>query len=141
LLFGKKDGKSNPIVTRAVPYHASVRKRSHVIYNSEHLDRRVRQLEAPNSRYLGTCHSHVEIAGTAFRRLSQDDVNVFLHDRSADFDMLVTVSAVHPSVQTKPLTKDLMHIEPIDDKVSYKFVIAARHKQYGYPEKLKVLAA
>jgi hypothetical protein len=92
LIFGRKDNAGNPIVTRAVPYRAAKRTMFQVGYSNRSVAERIEELQWSRSRYLGLCHSHVEIAGKTFRRVSEDDVSAFLEDTRAELDMLVTRS-------------------------------------------------
>jgi hypothetical protein len=140
LLFGRKDGAGNPVVTRAVPYRAAKRTMFQIGYDNRSMKDRIKELNRPNSRYLGLCHSHVEIGGKTFRRISEDDIAGFLADTQAKLDMLITIAAVRPSGECRELTKDLEVILPVDEDVSYRCIFVTRHKRkQGRPLKIRTL--
>lgn len=81
-------------IREAVHYGAHGRTRTQVSYNSSNLRRRKKELSKNlRMRCIGLYHSHVEIAGKARLKLSEDDKKDFFEDEDAMIDLLVTISA------------------------------------------------
>uniref|UniRef100_A0A7C4CBQ8 JAB domain-containing protein n=1 Tax=candidate division WOR-3 bacterium TaxID=2052148 RepID=A0A7C4CBQ8_UNCW3 len=95
-LFGTLTSRHRLRVRRAVYYRGGRKTRTGVVFKDMATVmrgvRRRRQLAlARRLRVLGSFHSHVEIGGTVFRGLSQDDRESFVRDPEGAIEAIVFV--------------------------------------------------
>lgn len=97
-LFGRLDRKRRLTIRRSCFYRGGIRTRTGVTFKDSatiaRLARRRRELaRIMRLRFVGSFHSHVEIAGSVFKGLSRSDGESFCADPMSTLEVIVFVSA------------------------------------------------
>ncbi len=110
--------QNGAFVEHATPYRGGDRTRSAAVVNGDRFTRRVRQLSTKhNSLFLGTFHTHNEIAGTLSSAMSLEDRNHLCEDPPHLVELIVAVwGSAQPSRPTQRYLQG--------DVGSYRFRIA-----------------
>ncbi len=129
-LFGTLDPENRLTIRRACYYRGGKKTRTSVQFKDWDTVRRVRerrrQLAAQlRMRYVGSFHSHVEVAGTVFRGLSPDDRESFRYDVMSSVELVAfTWHGVKP-----PQEASRRSIVAYDTRREYHYRIRAYAKR------------
>jgi len=134
-LFGRLGSDGRLMVRHARAYRGGRRTRWGVEYPVYGARRRSRELATRlRLRYLGSFHSHVEIAGRVSRGMSADDRRTFREDDRASIEAVVFVWA-GPRRTLRPSPRSVVGYEPDTD---YHYRIRVYRKVGGGVRRVRV---
>ena len=95
-LFGALTDDGRIVVRRSCYYRGGIKTRTGVVFKDwptvSRIGRRRRELAAGmRMRYLGSFHSHVEIAGAVFKGISDEDRDSFASDPMSTLEVIVFI--------------------------------------------------
>jgi hypothetical protein len=141
-LFGALTRARRLVVRRSCYYRGGTKTRSGVVFKNWSTVRRIagRRIElarAMRMRFLGSFHSHVEIAGEVFRGLSDEDRDSFARDPMASLEVIVFVwEGQNHRLERSP--RDIVAYEPAT-KYNYRVRCYARRESRVRQASLRVL--
>jgi hypothetical protein len=131
-LFGRLDRKRRLTIRRSCFYRGGTKTRTGVTFKDSaaiaRLARRRRELaRAMRLRFAGSFHSHVEIAGSVFKGLSESDRESFRADSMSTLEVIVFVSAG----TTRRLRRSPRDIVTYEPATGYSYRIRCYAKRDG----------